>query len=205
MLARQVAQASRSEPSLSFIVTEVDGLRQINAHFGSLVGDELLADVAKLWKSTFWWRRYRFPLCRRRVQGGASETTEEQAERPVKRRLRAVEFWNLNSARRYETGFSWGYCFLPGRIRCGLCSAGGGWQTVPEKTQADTDFLTCKREKGNNRADSCTRGLAVSQIPGLALPAPISSVQDHFSKFLQWRPSFSIRSSASFGPHVPAA
>ena len=53
MLARQVAQASRSEPSLSFIVTEVDGLRQINAHFGSLVGDELLADVAKLWKSTF--------------------------------------------------------------------------------------------------------------------------------------------------------
>src|SRR5207302_8144940 len=87
----------------------------------------------------------------------------------------------------------------------GLCSAGGGWQTVPEKTQADTDFLTCKREKGNNRADSCNRGLAVSQIPGLALPAPISSVQDHFSKFLQWRPSFSIRSSASFGPHVPAA
>ena len=119
-------------------------------------------------------------------------------------RLRAVEFWNLNSARRYETGFSWGYCFLPGRIRCGLRSAGGGWQTVPEKTQADTDFLTCKREKGNNRADSCNRGLAVSQIPGLALPAPISSVQDHFSKFLQWRPSFSIRSSASFGPHVPA-
>jgi len=128
-----------------------------------------------------------------------------QRNRRSVRSSAGCEFWNLNSARRYETGFSWGYCFLPGRIRCGLCSAGGGWQTVPEKTQADTDFLTCKREKGNNRADSCNRGLAVSQIPGLALPAPISSVQDHFSKFLQWRPSFSIRSSASFGPHVPAA
>ena len=29
--------------------------------------------------------------------------------------------------------------------------------------------------------------------------------QYHFSEFLQWRPSRSIRSSASFGPHVPAA
>ena len=29
--------------------------------------------------------------------------------------------------------------------------------------------------------------------------------QDHLSKFLQWRPSRSSNSSASFGPHVPAA
>ena len=45
-------------------------------------------------------------------------------------------------------------------------------------------------------------GLEISQ-PGIG-PTNIAG-QDHFSKFLQRRPSRSRSSSASFGPHVPDA
>lgn len=36
------------------------------------------------------------------------ETTEEQADRPIERLQRAVEFWNLNRSRQDEMSFSRG-------------------------------------------------------------------------------------------------
>ncbi|HYL15168.1 MAG TPA: GGDEF domain-containing protein [Terriglobales bacterium] len=53
MVAREVARANRSGSSLTFILIVIDGSRQINTRFGTITGDELLVDVAKLLKNTF--------------------------------------------------------------------------------------------------------------------------------------------------------
>jgi diguanylate cyclase (GGDEF)-like protein len=74
----------------------------------SIVGAELLADVARFLKSTFGRCDVVFRCGGDEFKVLLPQTTEEQAVRPVERRLRAIEFWNLSRARQYEMGFSWG-------------------------------------------------------------------------------------------------
>ena len=60
---------------------------------------------------------------------------------------------------------------------------------------AGKDGCGDQAEAAIDSVEECQPGVGASDV----------ACQNHFSKFLQWRPSRSSRSSASFGPQVPAA
>jgi diguanylate cyclase (GGDEF)-like protein len=108
MIAREVARANRLGSGLTFIFLDLDGFRNINSRFGNIAGDELLVHAAKLLKSTFRGGDIVFRYGGDEFLAVLPETTQEQAERPIERLLRAVEFWNLNSGKEFEMSLSWG-------------------------------------------------------------------------------------------------
>src|SRR5579864_6292315 len=67
---------------------------------------------------------------------------------------------------------------------------------------AQFTVLTAGENALGHQSQMSILGLEISQ-PGIG-PTNIAG-QNHFSKFLQRRPSRSSNSSASFGPHVPEA
>jgi diguanylate cyclase (GGDEF)-like protein len=87
---------------------DIDGFRSINSKCGSLEGDAVLMEFSKMLKLIFRGGDMVFR------QGGDEflvlmpDTSEEQADFPVQRLLRAVDHWNLSGKRGYELSFSWG-------------------------------------------------------------------------------------------------
>ena len=65
----------------------------------------------------------------------------------------------------------------------------------PRDFAAGKDGCRDKAESAICDVEECQPAVRASDVAG----------QNHLSKFLQWRPSRSSRSSASFGPQVPAA
>jgi len=107
-IPREVARANRLGCGLTFLTIDIDKFRAINTSYGSLEGDTLLTEFAKLLKVVFRGGDLIFR------QGGDEflvlmpETTEPQADNPMQRLLRLVAEWNQNSKKGYELSFTWG-------------------------------------------------------------------------------------------------
>jgi diguanylate cyclase (GGDEF)-like protein len=108
LIPREVARANRLGSNLTFMTIDINRFRSINKNFGNMEGDAVLSAFAKALKTVFRGGDLVFR------QGGDEflilmpDTSEEQAEYPVERLLRAVESWNLASKKSYEISFSWG-------------------------------------------------------------------------------------------------
>jgi diguanylate cyclase (GGDEF)-like protein len=108
LIPREVARANRLGSNLTFMAVDINRFRSINKNFGNLEGDAVLSAFSKILKAVFRGGDLVFR------QGGDEflilmpDTSEEQAEYPVERLLRAVENWNLSSKKSYEISFSWG-------------------------------------------------------------------------------------------------
>jgi diguanylate cyclase (GGDEF)-like protein len=108
LVPREVARANRMSSQLTFLTIDIDGFRAINARMGTLEGNLLLREFARLLTSIFRGGDIVFR------QGGDEflvvmpDTSEEDADSPVRRLLRAVEHWNLSSGKSYQMSFSWG-------------------------------------------------------------------------------------------------
>jgi diguanylate cyclase (GGDEF)-like protein len=107
MIPREVARANRLGSQLTFMTFDLTGFREINSKFGSLEGNLLLRDFAKMLKATF---RGGDVIFR---QGGDEflvlmpDTGEEESQPPLRRLLRAVEHWNASSGKKFELAFAY--------------------------------------------------------------------------------------------------
>lgn len=108
LIPREVARANRLGSSLTVMALDLSGFRAINARFGTLEGDHVLMEFAKLLKTNFRGGDVVFR------QGGDEflvlmpDTGETQADWPIQRLTQAVEQWNLGSQKDYELSFTWG-------------------------------------------------------------------------------------------------
>lgn len=107
LIPREVARANRLGSHLTFMTIDINGFRDINSKFGALEGNLVLREFAKMMKVTF---RGGDMIFR---QGGDEflvvmpDTTEEEAQPPLRRLLRSVEHWNASGGKKYELSFTW--------------------------------------------------------------------------------------------------
>src|SRR5581483_2396065 len=107
LLSREVARSNQLGTPLTFMSIDLDGFRAINDKFGRTEGDRLLTEFAKMLTGVF---RGGDAIFRQGADAfllALPDTTEEQADFPMQRLLRATEQWNLNSKAEYELSFSW--------------------------------------------------------------------------------------------------
>jgi diguanylate cyclase (GGDEF)-like protein len=108
LISHQLARANRNGEPLTFLVLDINQFRELNAKLGSMEGNRVLTEFAKILKSVFRGgdsnspqRGDQFPLLR-------PDTTEPQAEAPLQRLLRVVEEWNITNDKAYHLSFAWG-------------------------------------------------------------------------------------------------
>lgn len=107
LIPREVARSNRLGSSLSFMMIDINGFRNINSKFGNLEGDALLAEFARMLKSIFRGGDVVFRNGGDEFLIVMPDTSEEQADYPIQRLMKIVEQWNLSSHKGYELSFGW--------------------------------------------------------------------------------------------------
>src|SRR5712692_7533029 len=108
LITHQLARSNRGGEPLTFLILDLNGFRELNAKLGSMEGNRVLTEFGRLLKKVFRGGDLIFR------QGGDEflvmmpDTTEQQAEPPLQRLLRAVEQWNVENGKAHQLSFTWG-------------------------------------------------------------------------------------------------
>jgi diguanylate cyclase (GGDEF)-like protein len=107
LIPREVARSNRMGSPLTFLIINLHDFQKVRAAHGDAEANALLSDFTTLVKGVFRGADLLFRQGTDEFLVVMPDTTEEQADAPVQRLLRAVEHWNINSRKNYELCISW--------------------------------------------------------------------------------------------------
>ena len=108
LISHQVARANRNGTPLTFLIMDINGFRELNAKLGSMEGNRVLTEFARMLKKVFRGGDLIFR------QGGDEflvvmpDTGEQQADPPLHRLLGLIEQWNVENGSNFQLSFTWG-------------------------------------------------------------------------------------------------
>ena len=108
LISHQLARSNRSGEPLTFLSIDLNDFRELNTKLGNLEGNRVLTEFAKMLKNVFRGGDLVFR------QGGdeflivMADTSEAQADFPLRRLLKTVEEWNAANVKGYQLSFTWG-------------------------------------------------------------------------------------------------
>jgi diguanylate cyclase (GGDEF)-like protein len=108
LISHQLARANRNGEPLTFLVLDINQFRELNAKLGSMEGNRVLTEFAKILRSVFRGGDLIFRQGGDEFLVAMPDTSEPQAEAPLQRLLRVVEEWNITNDKAYQLSFSWG-------------------------------------------------------------------------------------------------
>ena len=103
-----MARANRNGTPLTFLIMDINGFRELNAKLGSMEGNRVLTEFARMLKKVFRGGDLIFR------QGGDEflvvmpDTGEQQADPPLHRLLGLIEQWNVENGSNFQLSFTWG-------------------------------------------------------------------------------------------------
>lgn len=104
--AHQLARANRTGDPLTFLMIDLNNFRELNAKLGSMEGNRVLTEFGRLLKKVFRGGDLIFRHGGDEFLVALPDTSEQQAEPPIQRLLRALDEWN--TANDKELSFTWG-------------------------------------------------------------------------------------------------
>jgi diguanylate cyclase (GGDEF)-like protein len=108
LISHQLARSNRNGTPLTLLIMDLNDFRELNSKLGSMEGNRVLGEFARLLKKVFRGGDLIFR------QGGDEflvvmpDTSEQEAENPLQRLLKSIEQWNVENGKHYQLSFTWG-------------------------------------------------------------------------------------------------
>jgi len=106
LIPPEVARSNRVGSHLCFMTIEVDNLAALSGKFGTLEGDFVLVEFAKILKLVFRGGDIVFREGKEQFLIVMPDTSEQEANFPMQRLAHSVEQWNLANNKGYELSFT---------------------------------------------------------------------------------------------------
>jgi diguanylate cyclase (GGDEF)-like protein len=108
LISHQLARSNRNGTPLTFLIMDLNDFRELNAKLGSMEGNRVLTDFARMLKKVFRGGDLIFRQGGDEFLAVMPDTSEQQAENPLHRLLKSVEQWNTENGKVFQLSFTWG-------------------------------------------------------------------------------------------------
>ncbi len=108
LISHQLARANRNGSPLTFLIMDLKDFRELNSKLGSMEGNRVLTEFARLLRKVFRGGDLLFRQGGDEFLAVMPDTSEQQADNPLQRLLNCVDQWTAENGKHFQLAFTWG-------------------------------------------------------------------------------------------------